>query len=730
MAELTDAQLLVRNARRLIVQFNHPSSGWTTLNTALVTEVTISAGSRPSTAEFVFPDLRWNTANPYNLYRGAEVVVITDDGIGTETILFWGFITNFGRSFGGGNQDGDAAESIRVRCADHRWLLAKTSPIVGIFARSIDDYDIDQQTNTWTPKDNQATLMLGRPVVFNADGRPDCDPIELTISGSSQYPGFNGTVPIHCRPGALNAQYWTIRRMLRNILSPLYNRPRSLTAFIDPPLMDQLHPDIFPDLDTVVHGLALPAGIAIPEAADRILSQIGYTYREDYYANAPAWAIYKPGYATATVRDRAAAPVIIQELYAPAPGENIADAVAAGERMVTGGDLDEDIDPAITSPWCIGETDLFETTFELVPAWIDTDLLVCDHVDEADLQQDANPDQYDFYKYYHTSGSQFRRDVGRKWALNEFGAYSDKLYYDRGPVFDFAAVCNPGLVDYDGYRNYGPFARKFLPCLTLDTGSLNSIGIKTEFSFDGGATWQTVQAAITCCRDECAIRITDPNLSDILPKNAGTITVNGKSVEHNYWTSLCRDNANSGDNPQAYYWPNWQTKVRVTACVQMDQRLSTWLAPTPAAGTPYAQTRVFDMSDRYGRKLRMTASQATGSAWQTPDHGDKLMAQAAYLQAANQDASVAGHLTLDRLWLGDGEGFPLFCCGDGVTAIRGRNLSLEAGGVGSGIFPEIVQIVYHVQQQQMDIILRDLKKARQKRDIDPTGSHKHKKRRR
>ena len=108
----------------------------------------------------------------------------------------------------------------------------------------------------------------------------------------------------------------------------------------------------------------------------------------------------------------------------------------------------------------------------------------------------------------------------------------------------------------------------------------------------------------------------------------------------------------------------------------------------------------------------MTSSSLTGNAWQTPGHADALAAHAAFLQAANQDAAVAGRLTLDRLWLGDGTGEPTFCCGDGVATLDGRNLSLKSGSAESVIYPEIVKVVYHVQQQKMDVILRDLKMAR------------------
>ncbi|MCE5186085.1 MAG: hypothetical protein LLF76_08175 [Planctomycetaceae bacterium] len=732
MTALKDHQQMCRTARRVIARrWDTPTSAWVTLTYAKVLQVVSSIGAKPSAASFTFENVRWSVAEPYGLQRGTRVSIITDDpieGQEAQTILFEGVVVNFQRSFAGGDENGSGGfERLIVQCADYRWLLSQTSPIFSMVVRGVDDYDHETGMGL-----TNKCLYLARPVIFNKDGRPDCDAHPLIVLNDSRWPGFAGEIPIFCPHTKTDAEFWTIRKMLRHIVSPLHNRSRPVTSFLDPLAniagglkLCQLDPSVFPELDTVVHSVAIPTGASLPEAVERILVQIGYTYREDPSNDfGPMWTIYKPGSASQTVRNATTAPIILQSLYAPAVNESINTSVAAGKHMVLAGLFDEDLTPTISRPYGLGASDLFEATFELVPAWKDDDL-VPDTDDlyqrESDLQQpDADPEQYSFYQKYHVSGSLFMRDVGRKWALNESGKYTDALTYNRGVRFDFNTVCDAGLVASGDplRRNYAPFERVFKPCLTLDKDTLNSMGVKVEFSFDGGTTWQTLQAAITVCQDECAIRIEDPNLSEILPKNTSDLNIDidglGTMVttELNYWTRLCADWFNWDADPENFSWPHRQMRCRVTASVEMDQAIHAWPAQSANAGTPFEQMRIFDFTARYGRKLRMAGSVLTGSAWEIPLHSEQLSAQIDFLQSVNEDVAIASRFTLDRLWMGDGSGFPQFCCGDGITQLEGRNFSLKSGSSASSLYPEISEIVYNVQQQVMDLILRDTKMSR------------------
>lgn len=61
-------------------------------------------------------------------------------------------------------------------CADHRWLLQRTTVAYGQFVRGPDDYD-DYGTDTQTAKADGYTCMTGRRLIFNADGEPNKDPV-------------------------------------------------------------------------------------------------------------------------------------------------------------------------------------------------------------------------------------------------------------------------------------------------------------------------------------------------------------------------------------------------------------------------------------------------------------------------------------------------------------------------------------------------------------------------
>ena len=85
-----------------------------------------------------------------------------------------------------------------------------------------------------------------------------------------------------------------------------------------------------------------------------------------------------------------------------------------------------------------------------------------------------------------------------------------------------------------------------------------------------------------------------------------------------------------------------------------------------------------------------------------------------HLQAirdVNQDLSISGRFTLERLWLGDGSGSPDFAVGDCIEKITGREYPLSAVLGGGKVYPEIIQIIYLPDNQQMQLITRDLRFA-------------------
>ena len=74
--------------------------------------------------------------------------------------------------------------------------------------------------------------------------------------------------------------------------------------------------------------------------------------------------------------------------------------------------------------------------------------------------------------------------------------------------------------------------------------------------------------------------------------------------------------------------------------------------------------------------------------------------------------TISGRFTLDRLWLGDGEGIPAFMIGDSISSISGRDYPLELATFGGGkVSPEVIQIIYLPESQKQVLITRDLRYA-------------------
>jgi hypothetical protein len=700
MARQTDKNRSTRVAQRLIVEFRKPDAtgagGWQPYWDAEAVKVTLSAGMVPNTAEIRFPRLRWNDFVGFiwgTQIRIRTAVPMLRNGSPRydqlqPAVLFQGFAVKRPVGWHGGDDKGGAHESSTILCLDYRWFINAGLSIYGQYARAYTDIK------------STFTFFSGRRCIFNEKGKPNRDADAWT----------DGDLTFHLFG---SDEYWTCRQMLSQILLQTLIRTHiTEVAGLDNAL------DVS-DLLATPHHVIIDTMPAL-EAILRIIGPLGWTLREEYTFNGPKWVFYKAGRARYDSRN-AVALTILHDLWAPAPGELAPASAALGRKLVTGGRLVEDIAAAVNSPVGLGAPERYEATFNLVPGWKDADLVPDSSDDyanvfvaEADLQASIEPDAYSVYKYYHPLGSHFRRDVGRKWVLNEAGDYT-AAPYGRGDIFDFQTVLPADrAINSHGFL-WGPFRRKFLPCLTFEEGSVNSVGIKVELSMDGGTTWQELTAEIANLEGECGLRIESPNLSDILDKTNRDLSGGDlDGFELNYWTSLCRDKL------AASTWPNWQTRIRVTASVQMDQRLRVAAAPTANSGSPFPQTRVFDFSDEYTYSLRTTSSQYSSSglsAWDT-DETEKLRARIEAIRDANEDKSVAGPVILDRLWLGDGTGEPEFKVGDGVRRFGGRWYDLGGTVRNDRVYPEIAQIVYDNQTQKQTLVLRDARFAQVELDYE------------
>lgn len=763
---IADAKNLSRAAQRLIVEARRAYGSppvydtlWQPVWGAKVDRIEIKKDSQPSTAVIWFPDLRWEQTR--NLFWGDMVRIRTNERLAAErTIVFQGFLTNYLSEFSGGTEQPNTAfERNAITCQSYRWLLSVTSPVVGQRARGPDDY-LNYGTIDQSPKDDSYIHATGRRAIFNAGGKPNRDPSALTREGYGDIPIFTDSE---------RAEYWTARDMLCYILSHLNNRAYRYLPIPDPAQLTGL--DHF-DWDRVLNHIVVD-GLNVLEAVQLICRHLGWSFREDYENDgAVALVFYKPGAAFGYSRQNT---TILHYLHAPRVSENIADAVAEGKKMLWSMTLAEDIGAIVNWPLGLGAPHRFEFTAELVPAWLDDDLEPDTSeananlfFTEAELQELTDPDSKSYYKNYHPRGSQFSRNVGRKWALNESGHYSvaprwvrDKYYevddlvnngvhtykclvphlselmnqpprgsrwqktdgYDRGMPFDFSGCVPPQYIfDAEGKRLFAPFNRCLLPCLTVNKDTLTSVGTKLEFSFDAGESWQIILAATDYLKDECGIYIDEPNLADLVDQNEGAVSEEEEEkklqgLPLNYWTSLCGDKLwerkfkdKDSEAPDA---KPWKTRIRITASVQMDRRLARQSPPSPVSITPFDHSQIYDFSEKCGLTRRDSSSvfSVAGMPVRQVDSTDRLDGCLQAIRKANEDMSVSGQFTLERLWLGDGSGWPDFALGDCIEKITGREHDLSVAFGDGVVYPEIIQIIYLPDRQRMKLITRDLRFA-------------------
>jgi len=706
-----DSKRLDRTAQNLVIEVRRYNgsppvyeSVWNPVMAAKVDRIEIRGGARPSVATIWFPMRRWNES--FDVKWGDMIRIRSNEQQQiSSSVVFSGFITSYLSDFCGGSDKTQAHERLAFVCMDARWVLKITSPLYGQIARGPDDY-LSYGLPEQQPIEGEYTFLSGQRAIFNAGGKPNRDPALLTVKSDSGQTLCQA--PIFADP--YNASLWSARDMVRYILSPLFNKAYDYVPIPDPNELNGLGHE---NWDVVLKHIVIE-GLNIIDALDLICRNLGWHFRLDYSLDGIDFVFYKIGGASAYTRT-SEQPTILHQLYAPAAGENIKEAVNAGNKMLWAMQLAEDITTLVNNPFGLGAPHRFEFTAELVPAWLDSQLEP-DTSDnnanlfftEADLQDLTSPNDHTYYKYYHPRGAEFRRDVGRKWTLNETGKYSVSDTYDRGVPFDFTTIVPAEyILAQDGRRLYAPFNRRLLPCLTVDKDGLNSVGIKLEFSFDEGDTWQVIPAAISCLKNECGIYIDEANLAEMVDEAEGTIsggTLDG--VQLNYFASLCNDKLND----RSFKDGDWKTRVRVTASVQLDQRLQKEIQPAAASGSPFHHAAIYDFSGDYYLNKRTPSSEFNGSL--TAVEADDTDAFDKHLQAvreANQGMSVSGQFTLDRLWLGDGAGQPDFAIGDCIEKIAGRDYNLTFNLGAGNTRPEIIQIIYLPDKQMTKLITRDLR---------------------
>jgi len=731
-----DSQKLSRTAQRLVVEYktgvgNPPSYGpqWLPGWDIKVDRIEINAGVRPSVANIWFPTLEWNEKPPVSF--GDIIRIRTNEPVpANRTILFIGYVVNRPLEFSGGTEKpGAGFRSSAAVCMDQRWVLATSIVHYGQFARGPDDYEPD--TDPPEPKTDSDTELTGQRTIFNPEGKPNLDPVE---EESDRYPNF----PLFCNPGMTEAKFWTARDMIRFLLHPSWFAINRFCPIEDPATIFGLEVMTNATEDAknwgkVLHNIIID-GLSIMEAVGLVAKHIGWNFRLDYTNDGKTYfCFYKIGIRDQTYRTNS--PVVGHTLYAPPVGDSIGDAVREGEKMLWSMSLAQDITPIVNKPIAIGAPDRFEFSAKLVPGWYD-DFFVLPDLSElfytdAELQKESDPDSIFYYTNYHSRGIAHNagarlRNVGRKWVLNESGFYTDPetdtpvtgvYHYDRGAAFDWKTVIPTNFIFLKDQktgrmkRAFAHYNRKLLPCLTVHSDGQSSVGIKVEFSFDSGTTWQVIPCSIRLLEGECGIFIDEPNLAEIVDKKESQIAsgdLAGQPI--NLFTSLCDDKKNE----RIYKNQEWHTRIRITASIQMDQRIVVVGKPSSSSGSPFDQTQLYDWSAKYGL-ARRTASSVFNAGFLTASEVDSTKIAEAHVDSIrklNEDMTISGRFTLERLWMGDGAGIPAFMIGDSINSISGREYPLELATFGGGkTSPEIIQIVYLPESQKQVLITRDLRYA-------------------
>lgn len=291
-----------------------------------------------------------------------------------------------------------------------------------------------------------------------------------------------------------------------------------------------------------------------------------------------------------------------------------------------------------------------EDTFELEKAWDEAD----DGTAIAELKKDA-------------SGWEARRNVWRKWALNEAGDL-DGLR-SGATVYDFSTI-------FEG--KYEIRRRRFLPTLSHDPGDNTSFGVWLEYSTDAGATWKHYDGGYSVSNEECAIwfNAPDPQREDSLND---LIAAAGSA------------------------------RVRVTATVEEDQRLEYTAAKADDSASGFTIRRVLDLGQRFVKQTRHAGSTFEVNFPSNDPSRDDSAELGKYMDQVNSktDAAVLScSLILDGI-------VTAYRIGDLITKIAGRNISLRTNttDVDEPQYPQVVGITYLPDQPSTELVLDDFRES-------------------
>lgn len=579
-----------------------------------------------------------DTTTPTEAKRQIELRMLDDKGE-ASICLGWGFLSANPQAI---RSDAEAT-SYEARISNHHFGVPLTS------------YPV------WHAETSER-LDVERPLVFN----PQIDEIIEGNMSSKRAPFFSNPPP--------NDMLWhymidpeSVRtaaaRTLQTQTASLWTLTDAVLAicwWLNP---DETHiknptpaklEDVFTDRDAMLKNVALPYGIYLPEALDRLLAPFEYGWYLRHWLNDNQRGTDLQFFPRGSG--------VKKKLLLQRPGEN------RDIKKTTVADLEVQysINDLANRIEVYGDFLKRESTFILQKGWDD-------EYDETTLEDLSKGSAF----------AELHPAVGRKWILNEAGDYTGLRTeidepYDVSPLFDDEQQAH--------------VRRKFLRCLTQhpDADDLESNGYRVDW-YD-----EEQPDALDHQEDDDPgwVRVKWP--FSVLEKECG-IWFEGVTPPPELWSLI------EAGTPE-------KARIRITATIVGDQRVSG--IATRRTKSPNGQdvTLVLDLKDRFQYSEVAASSIYAGRPSVARDDSDEIQDYAEDIREISDAMKMHCSVTLE------GVKHPDYAIGDLIDNVKGRNLSLNGYDPSAGTStrnPQVVGFTYHLQGgQRLELMLDSFQKER------------------
>ena len=633
-----------------------------------IEEVTQGFGGQSlDTCTFTIDDRRPLANMKANVGVNAECVVVQTVNNAAGKVLHWGKVGSVGVSIGS-----DDRRTYTSRLEHHHF----GRPLFGMIERDPRAVPLSRTQmvsriagKQKAQEQNDQSTLNTEPLVFNPRIRgvvaPNMHPLTRS-NGVHLFIHPEATRSLNALEAhgltASGADRWTLLDAVRYICFAL----NSGEQYVKNPTPEHLKAIL---ADIAIDNVALPHGIYLPQALDRLLGPYGGTwYVEHVSRKERRIKLVRRG-------DGPQKTVTLQK-----PGEKLANPLPRSNVKRTR--MDFNTSAAVNAVHAVGDFKYVEATWELVPAWESKD-------DTLDVQLLAKTSE----EYNAAATVRYQR-VWRDWVLNEARDYEgprsswnpapqghkSRTPYDFAPIFGHALAVR---------------RREFLPTLTLAVKPVRqgrtagdedgdpigeTAGVHVEWSDDRGVTWRSVAELGTeeaypvhVLRHECGIRF-----DGRLPP------------EPLFLAGIDR------------------ARVRVTATIRDDERLEYFASSTDGSPVTDATTATLDCTGRFqhmkvaGRSIfwgYLARNQGLLAAREVDD-SDRIKAFATGLVKAWDMADASGSIVLEGL---DQEQYAL---GDIITSIVGRSIDFNCrAGQHGPRYPQITGLKYDFTNQQRVVSL-------------------------